>query len=423
MSLFLRCRVSCLGSLTAVSAAVLFVFLGGAAPSASAQMDEWPSSGLIRTDRYTLTRTGPTEDQVRPLEAMVNVSFSPSVRTVGQAIQELLQGSGYRLIHRKGEFGEPVDTVLMQQSLPATQYKLGPMALRDALATLGGSAWHLHSNEFGREVWFELDPRYLEDSDRVRRLLSTTMVERSSSTSTGESGHETPSTYIEFVPGRSDVGALTPSGRAALNDWLSWYRDNEGSVSSVSLVGESQSTGNHAREALADDRARSVAETLRKAGIPADLITYSSVNKNYASENRQGVYLVADTVSSEAITDRHPGTSGSTARRTEDQRPSDSSVVEPADIFYLYKGEDLEVALRRWAAKAQYSNVVWNVRNKDGQFVRIPIRADAVFRGDLRQTLAHLKEAYATAPRPLYLDIELREGNKIVYVELLHYGD
>src|SRR5690625_6284158 len=80
MSLFLRCRVSCLGSLTAVSAAVLFVFLGGAAPSASAQMDEWPSSGLIRTDRYTLTRTGPTEDQVRPLEAMVNVSFSPSVR-------------------------------------------------------------------------------------------------------------------------------------------------------------------------------------------------------------------------------------------------------------------------------------------------------------------------------------------------------
>src|SRR5690625_7452208 len=108
------------------------------------------------------------------------------------------------------------------------------MALRDALATLGGSAWHLHSNEFGREVWFELDPRYLEDSDRVRRLLSTTMIERSSSTSTGESGHETPSTYIEFVPGRSDVGALTPSGRAALNDWLSWYRDNEGSVSSRS---------------------------------------------------------------------------------------------------------------------------------------------------------------------------------------------
>src|SRR5690625_5715654 len=101
------------------------------------------------------------------------------------------------------------------------------MALRDALATLGGSAWHLHSNEFGREVWFELDPRYLEDSDLVRRLLSTTMIEWSSGTSTGEYGDETPSTFIEFVHGRSDVDAITPSGRAPWYVWLLVSRVNE----------------------------------------------------------------------------------------------------------------------------------------------------------------------------------------------------
>lgn len=416
----LRYRLSA-GLLTVASVAVFFT-----SAFVSAQPDERPSSGMIRTDRYTLTKTGPTEDQVRPLDAIVNVTLSPSVQTVGQALQELLQGSGYRLIHRKGEYGEPLDKVLMQQSLPATQYQLGPMALRDALSTLGGSAWHLQSNEFGREVWFELDARYLNDSDRIRRLLSTAMVEKSA----GEGGErknsggdasasENASTYIEFVPGRSETNALTPAGQAQLNDWLAWYRANKESVRGVSLVGESQSTGSHARESLADDRASAMADLLSDAGVPRDQMTRSSVHKNHASESRQGVYLVAD-LKAERRADVQSD-SGSTARRP--SPPSDPSVVESPDIFYLYQGEDLEIALRRWASKAQYNNVVWNVRNTDGQFVRIPIRADAVFRGDLKQSLAHLKEAYATAPRPLYLDIELREGNKTVYVELLHYGD
>lgn len=417
MSLCLRCRHS-VGLLTAAVSAVLFI----GAP-VSAQPGEYPSSGLIRTDRYTLVRSGPTEDQVRPLEAVVNITFSPQVTTVGQALQELLQGSGYRLIHRNGEYGQPVDQVLMRQPLPATQYQLGPMSLRDALSTLGGPAWHLQSNEFGREVWFELDANHLEDSDRIRRLLSTTMVEKSSAgelEGKDQSRLETASTYLDFAPGRSGADALTPEGLAALNDWTAWYRANADQVETVSLIGESQSTGNHAREALAEARAVAIAELLEDAGIARHRITTSSVHKNHAAQDRQGVYLAAH-MKPEVLETSPPPESGTTNARA--QRAKDPSVVESPDIFYLYRGEDLEVALRRWASKAQYNDVVWNVRNVDGQFVRIPIQADAVFRGDLRQSLASLKEAYATAPRPLYLDIELRKGNKVLYVELLHYGD
>ena len=97
--------------------------------------------------------------------------------------------------------------------------------------------------------------------------------------------------------------------------------------------------------------------------------------------------------------------------------------MQPDNVFFLYPGEDLEMALRRWAKQALYNDLVWNVRDDAGNFVRVPIRAGATFRCEFAECLRRVKEAYATAPRPLYFDIALKERNKIVYVELLHYGD
>ena len=58
---------------------------------------------------------------------------------------------------------------------------------------------------------------------------------------------------------------------------------------------------------------------------------------------------------------------------------NDSTVVQPDNVFFLYPGEDLEMALRRWAKQALYNDLVWNVRDDAGNFVRVPIRAGATF--------------------------------------------
>ena len=98
-------------------------------------------AGDIQVGSYASVRAAPTVAQTNLLSTLVTVEFPARVRTVGEAVQHVLRGSGYRLA-AEIEAG-PARFDLLGFPLPETHRSLGPMSLQDALETLGGPAFRL----------------------------------------------------------------------------------------------------------------------------------------------------------------------------------------------------------------------------------------------------------------------------------------
>jgi type IV pili sensor histidine kinase/response regulator len=107
---------------------------------------------LARTDRYTLVSMEATSDQAKPLSTITSVSLGRDVDSVGAAIKELLKGSGYRW-----QSQDEADQLLNELPLPAVVRNMGPIRLSDALQTLAGEVWVLHTDNLNRVVWFEIN--------------------------------------------------------------------------------------------------------------------------------------------------------------------------------------------------------------------------------------------------------------------------
>ena len=108
----------------------------------------------MQVGRYSVLRTLPTAEQLDPLAARVTVRFPESVQTIGQAVQHLLRDSGYRL----ADSSTGISAILLDLPLPGVQRSLGPVALRQALAVLGGPAFRLVQDPLHRLVAFERCP-------------------------------------------------------------------------------------------------------------------------------------------------------------------------------------------------------------------------------------------------------------------------
>lgn len=107
------------------------------------------SADVVSTDRYTRVSLEPRPEQVSPMLAVVNIRFSENVKTVGSAIFELLEGSGYRW-----DIGAQENHRLMDLPLPIVARELGPIRLNDALKTLAGQPWTLKVDELSRVIHF-----------------------------------------------------------------------------------------------------------------------------------------------------------------------------------------------------------------------------------------------------------------------------
>lgn len=105
----------------------------------------------VRQGRYTLARTSPRPDQVDLMNQEIDIrlsrGFSP---TVQDALIHLLRHSGYRLCVETSELQQ-----LYSLPLPAAHYHMGPVTLRNALATLAGPAWQTIVDRKTRTVCFE----------------------------------------------------------------------------------------------------------------------------------------------------------------------------------------------------------------------------------------------------------------------------
>lgn len=370
-----------------------------------------PVSGVVSTDRYTQADLAPRQDQLSPLESIVNISFSTEVTNVGEALVELIDGSGYELIHLSGEYGQPVDTILMNQVLPRTLQSVGPVPMREALEALAGPAWQLRVNELGRELWFELQQQYRDDKT-IRRLLIAQQAEQSELNQKGEWMR-----YIRYAAGRTELTKTAYNDRQ-LDEIVQRIHKYQDALTGVSVKGLSESMKGSAKAELAKQRASDLAQKLIDKGVNPSLIQESYAYANHQEKSRHGVTVTLKV-------DPDTQLLGMKKQLTKPTRSvgTGAAIVPVEDIYRFKRGEDLESALARWVKRAGYKDLVWNVRNDEGDFVRIPIRASAVFTCDFKNCLTKVKDAYASAqPEPLYFDIAVKEANKVVYIELLHFG-
>jgi len=81
--------------------------------------------------------------------------------TVYEALQTILQGTGYRLAGDAA--ADPALYRLYQQPYPAHYRQLGPAPLGEVLTQLGGSAWFVVVDPVNRLLSFERLLRYRND--------------------------------------------------------------------------------------------------------------------------------------------------------------------------------------------------------------------------------------------------------------------
>lgn len=135
----------------------VFALLGGLlvssmSPAASASPCV-ATSHDVQVGRYRSMAAGPEVVQVDPLSAMITHEFDKDIRTVGEAIEDLLEGSGYRLLSAK--LAETDRIHLFALPLPDVQRQLGPITRRDALELLSGEAFRLVVEPVYRLVSFD----------------------------------------------------------------------------------------------------------------------------------------------------------------------------------------------------------------------------------------------------------------------------
>ncbi|EHK70855.1 hypothetical protein PPL19_12688 [Pseudomonas psychrotolerans L19] len=125
------------------------------------QPDLYPKGAVsepqVRYGRYTLVNTAPETEQRDLMAQIIDVNIPANMKpTVRDAMQYVVNQSGYSLCGpEQGHVN-----ILFTRPLPAAQYKLGPMSLRNTLQVLAGPAWQVKVDEVMRSVCFVLRPGY-----------------------------------------------------------------------------------------------------------------------------------------------------------------------------------------------------------------------------------------------------------------------
>lgn len=111
---------------------------------------------VVRYGRYTLVSTSPSADQRDLMSQIVDVTIPDSLNpNVWDAMSYVLKRSGYALCSGNGDIN-----ILYTRPLPASEYHLGPMTLRNTLQILAGPAWQVEVDEITRGICFIQRPGY-----------------------------------------------------------------------------------------------------------------------------------------------------------------------------------------------------------------------------------------------------------------------
>lgn len=117
------------------------------------------STSLIQVGRYQTVNAQPLTAQTDLLSPIIQVHFLSDIKTVGDAINDILQYSGYALIESQQQGRDLQNT--LEKPLPFVDRDLGPMSLRQALNVLIGSAFDLSVDPLHRTINFQLKPHFI----------------------------------------------------------------------------------------------------------------------------------------------------------------------------------------------------------------------------------------------------------------------
>ena len=133
---------------TFIYSTLLFIAVSSALPCSAEEQ-------YVTTDRYTLVKLEAADAQREPLKAVITLSFGSDITTVGNAIEELLKGSGYQWQKSKSANDSLVsDQLLFELPLPSVLRTIGPLRLEEALSVVAGEAWQIQTDELNRTIWF-----------------------------------------------------------------------------------------------------------------------------------------------------------------------------------------------------------------------------------------------------------------------------
>ncbi|WP_286984131.1 PFGI-1 class ICE element type IV pilus protein PilL2 [Haliea sp.] len=115
------------------------------------------AQNVVSTDRYTLLELKANDYERDPLSVPVQMSFPPTVGTVGEAIQYALKHSGWKFV----AFPEnKALNITLSRPLPKIHRKLGMMPLRDLLQVLVGDTYTPVEDPIRRLYSFDLKDGY-----------------------------------------------------------------------------------------------------------------------------------------------------------------------------------------------------------------------------------------------------------------------
>jgi conjugative transfer region protein (TIGR03748 family) len=311
---------------------------------------------VVRYGRYTLVSTLPDSGQRDLMAQIIDISIPANMNpNVRDAMQYVVDRSGYTLC--SPDTGHV--NILYTRPLPAAQYKLGPMTLRNTLQVLAGPAWQVKVDEVNRQVCYVLRPGYqLPDSSRP----APTQVAAASAPST---------------PSVSAAPKITPTGETA---------------STVVVAAVPTPTPINTASA-----ASTAATPVSTPAVPAkDGSITTSTGKPSASQT------VTSQINAASTQPASIGKSGNVAPSTSvAPKPALAVVTAPkplAQIWTASTGSTLRQTVEAWAARAKWT-LIWKVDDLD-----YPIDAPLRFEGSFEEAIKEIFPLYDSAPRSFVVD-------------------
>ncbi|WP_116893357.1 PFGI-1 class ICE element type IV pilus protein PilL2 [Pseudomonas syringae] len=319
---------------------------------------------MVRYGRYALVNTAPETEQRDLMAQIIDVSIPANMHpSVQDAMQYVVSRSGYTLC--------PPSTghvnILFTRPLPAAQYKLGPMSLRNTLQVLAGPAWQVKVNEVTRGVCFVLRPGYqLPESSKPVALAQPTQPSSTGSTSVASTS---PAVTVVTAPATG-----TPFSK---NTWP---------------AGQPQTTV--VRQAKAQPAAS--ISTPAKEGTP----TQQKPTPDSAAP--------AKATSQTAVTKSIASTSQAPTKPEPAAKPV--AAVAPQQTWNAPVGSTLRQSVEDWAKRAGWQ-VIWVPEDLD-----YPIEAPLSFTGSFSSAVRQIFPLYDNAKRSFVVDGNEGNGQQVLHV-------
>jgi len=314
---------------------------------------------VVRYGRYTLVSTLPDSGQRDLMAQIIDISIPANMHpNVHDAMQYVVDRSGYTLC--SADTGHV--NILYTRPLPAAQYKLGPMTLRNTLQVLAGPAWQVKVDEVNRQVCYVLRPGYqLPDSSRP----ASTQVAQLNAHSTAQTVAAT--TVSNDSAGQVVIAAVPQKTPFTKNTTVSTSITNTSSPKPMSSLAVMPKEG----------------ATKETPALPAP----SSASSKSSSSS---------TKSAAAAT---PATPAIAAPITVTPAIAATAAAKPlAQIWTASTGSSLRQTVEGWAEKARW-RLIWQTDDLD-----YPIDAPLRFEGSFEEAIREIFPLYDSAPRSFVVD-------------------